>query len=99
MRTRTTIALCKKALSKKPISLSLDVIYLVIALFSRSFKNVNGNMLKKALLSLFSYFCRFANRLTGIKENEKFQKNGRNNEQVPGLKHVVEDAKQRHNVK
>ncbi|RVW16559.1 putative galactinol--sucrose galactosyltransferase 2 [Vitis vinifera] len=43
--------------------------------------------------------AQFANRLTGIKENEKFQKNGRNNEQVPGLKHVVEDAKQRHNVK
>ncbi|KAJ9695790.1 hypothetical protein PVL29_010989 [Vitis rotundifolia] len=43
--------------------------------------------------------AQFANRLTGIKENEKFQKNGRNDEQVPGLKHVVEDAKERHNVK
>ncbi|KAL3533801.1 hypothetical protein ACH5RR_007322 [Cinchona calisaya] len=35
--------------------------------------------------------AQFANRLTGIKENEKFQKNG--------LKHVVNEAKQAHNVK
>ncbi|KAG5552429.1 hypothetical protein RHGRI_010489 [Rhododendron griersonianum] len=41
----------------------------------------------------------FANRLTGIKENEKFQKNGKSNDQVPGLKIVVDEAKQRHNVK
>lgn len=43
--------------------------------------------------------CRFASRLTGIKENVKFQKNGRSTEQVPGLKHVVDDAKEHHNVK
>lgn len=43
--------------------------------------------------------CRFASRLTGIKENSKFQKNGEKNEQATGLKHVVEDAKQLHNVK
>lgn len=43
--------------------------------------------------------CRFASRLTGIKENAKFQKNGLSTEQVPGLKHVVEDAKEHHNVK
>ncbi|KAF5750210.1 galactinol--sucrose galactosyltransferase 2 isoform X1 [Tripterygium wilfordii] len=43
--------------------------------------------------------AQFASRLTGIKENSKFQKNGQNNEQSSGLKHVVEDAKQRHNVK
>uniref|UniRef100_A0A803P6L3 galactinol--sucrose galactosyltransferase n=1 Tax=Cannabis sativa TaxID=3483 RepID=A0A803P6L3_CANSA len=43
--------------------------------------------------------AQFASRLTGIKENEKFQKNGQSNEQVPGLKHVVDEAKQHHNVK
>lgn len=37
--------------------------------------------------------------LTGIKENEKFQKNGQNREQVSGLKHVVDEAKEHHNVK
>lgn len=48
---------------------------------------------------LFGYFShRFASRLTGIKENAKFQKNG-TNDQVPGLKMVVDDAKQHHNVK
>ncbi|GLT88228.1 hypothetical protein SLE2022_062630 [Rubroshorea leprosula] len=41
----------------------------------------------------------FASRLTGIKENAKFQKNGQNNEQVSGLKHVVDEAKHHHNVK
>ncbi|MED6149780.1 putative galactinol--sucrose galactosyltransferase 2 [Stylosanthes scabra] len=41
----------------------------------------------------------FATRLTGIKENAKFQKNGQNNEQVSGLKHVVDEAKKNHNVK
>ena len=45
-----------------------------------------------------SYY-RFASRLSGIKENQKFQKNGKNNVQVPGLKVVVDDAKQQHNVK
>ncbi|KAK9289894.1 hypothetical protein L1049_008055 [Liquidambar formosana] len=40
----------------------------------------------------------FANRLTGIKENAKFQKNGQNNDQVSGLKHVVDEAKHHHNV-
>lgn len=42
---------------------------------------------------------RFANRLTGIKENAKFQKNGKPEEQESGLKHVVRDAKEQHNVK
>ncbi|KAL8095405.1 putative galactinol--sucrose galactosyltransferase 2 isoform X2 [Apium graveolens] len=41
----------------------------------------------------------FAIRLTGIKENEKFQKNGKTDNHVPGLKLVVDDAKKRHNVK
>ncbi|PHU22358.1 putative galactinol--sucrose galactosyltransferase 1 [Capsicum chinense] len=35
--------------------------------------------------------AQFANRLTGIKENKKFQ--------TKGLKHVVEEAKKQHNVK
>ncbi|XP_043690904.1 probable galactinol--sucrose galactosyltransferase 2 isoform X2 [Telopea speciosissima] len=43
--------------------------------------------------------AQFASRLTGIKENEKFQKNGQNNDQVPGLMIVVDEAKQNHNVK
>ncbi|KAF8403805.1 hypothetical protein HHK36_011911 [Tetracentron sinense] len=43
--------------------------------------------------------AQFASRLTGIKENAKFQKNGKNNDQVPGLKIVVDEAKQHHNVK
>lgn len=45
--------------------------------------------------------AQFANRLTGIKENAKFQnkKNGEDNNPVPGLKHVVDEAKKRHNVK
>ncbi|XP_050227456.1 probable galactinol--sucrose galactosyltransferase 2 isoform X2 [Mercurialis annua] len=43
--------------------------------------------------------AQFARMLTGIKENEKFQKNGAKNEESTGLKHVVEDAKQHHHVK
>ncbi|KAK8620993.1 hypothetical protein V6N13_067441 [Hibiscus sabdariffa] len=43
--------------------------------------------------------AQFASRLTGIKENAKFQKNDQNNEQVSGLKLVVDEAKQQHNVK
>ncbi|XP_052175476.1 probable galactinol--sucrose galactosyltransferase 2 [Diospyros lotus] len=43
--------------------------------------------------------AQFANRLTGIKENEKFQRNGKNNDQVPGLKILVDEAKQYRNVK
>ncbi|XP_024973609.1 probable galactinol--sucrose galactosyltransferase 2 [Cynara cardunculus var. scolymus] len=41
--------------------------------------------------------AQFANRLTGIKENEKFQKKKDNH--PPGLKHVVDEAKEHHNVK
>ncbi|KAK4766766.1 hypothetical protein SAY87_008408 [Trapa incisa] len=41
----------------------------------------------------------FTGRLTGIKENSKFQKNGENDEHVSGLKHVVDEAKQQHHVK
>ncbi|RHN79116.1 putative galactinol--sucrose galactosyltransferase, Alpha-galactosidase [Medicago truncatula] len=39
--------------------------------------------------------AQFATRLTGIKENTKFQKDGESN----GLRHVVDQTKQRHNVK
>ncbi|KAM7263806.1 hypothetical protein ACFE04_001489 [Oxalis oulophora] len=42
--------------------------------------------------------AQFASRLTGIKENAKFQKNDKNNEPVSGLKHLVDDAKKCHNV-
>ncbi|KAL0346248.1 UNVERIFIED_CONTAM: putative galactinol--sucrose galactosyltransferase 2 [Sesamum radiatum] len=42
--------------------------------------------------------AQFANRLTGIKENEKFQKNGKADEHESGLKLVVKKAKQQHNV-
>lgn len=43
---------------------------------------------------------RFATRLVGIKENAKFQKNDqKDTQEVSGLKSVVDNAKQRHNVK
>ncbi|KAL3819810.1 hypothetical protein ACJIZ3_005715 [Penstemon smallii] len=43
--------------------------------------------------------AQFANRLIGIKENVKFQKNGKTDDQEPGLKHVVKEAKEHRNVK
>ncbi|KAL7134148.1 hypothetical protein ABFS83_11G007700 [Erythranthe nasuta] len=45
--------------------------------------------------------AQFANRLTGIKENEKFQKNEKTDheQESSGLRHVVKKAKQHHNVK
>ncbi|XP_012086141.2 probable galactinol--sucrose galactosyltransferase 2 isoform X2 [Jatropha curcas] len=43
--------------------------------------------------------AQFASRLTGIKENEKFQKNDKKNEESTGLKYVVEHAKKDYNVK
>ncbi|RDX86750.1 putative galactinol--sucrose galactosyltransferase 2, partial [Mucuna pruriens] len=43
--------------------------------------------------------AQFATRLTGIKENTKFHKNSQNNEQISGLKLLVDGAKQHHNVK
>ncbi|KAL2320778.1 hypothetical protein Fmac_029747 [Flemingia macrophylla] len=43
--------------------------------------------------------AQFATRLTGIKENTKFQKKSHSNEQESGLKHLVDGAKQHHNVK
>ncbi|KAL9319211.1 hypothetical protein ACSQ67_015728 [Phaseolus vulgaris] len=41
----------------------------------------------------------FATRLTGIKENTKFQKYGQSNDTISGLKHVVDEAKRCHNMK
>ncbi|KAJ0982661.1 hypothetical protein J5N97_010916 [Dioscorea zingiberensis] len=43
--------------------------------------------------------AQFANRLTGIKENSKFQKKKGESDQIPGLKIVVNEAKQHHNIK
>uniref|UniRef100_A0A803MAA6 galactinol--sucrose galactosyltransferase n=1 Tax=Chenopodium quinoa TaxID=63459 RepID=A0A803MAA6_CHEQI len=60
-----------------------------------------GNEIVKDENCVVQEGAQFANRLTGIKENAKFQnkKNGEDNNLVPGLKHVVDEAKQRHNVK
>ncbi|XP_020211843.1 probable galactinol--sucrose galactosyltransferase 2 [Cajanus cajan] len=43
--------------------------------------------------------AQFATRLIGIKENTKFQKKSQSSEQESGLKHLVDGAKQHHNVK
>ncbi|KAK9125313.1 hypothetical protein Scep_014159 [Stephania cephalantha] len=58
-----------------------------------------GNEAKESKDCLVQEGAQFASRLVGIKENEKFQKNGKKSEQVPGLKHVVDESKQHHNVK
>ncbi|KAL6547035.1 flavodoxin-like fold protein [Orobanche minor] len=45
----------------------------------------------------------FANRLTNIKENHKFQKNGKEGERIEdpsmGIRHIVTDIKDQHSVK
>ncbi|KAK9125315.1 hypothetical protein Scep_014161 [Stephania cephalantha] len=58
-----------------------------------------GNEAKESKDCLVQEGAQFASRLVGIKENEKFQKNGKKSEQVPGLKDVVDESKQHHNVK
>ncbi|KAG6428979.1 hypothetical protein SASPL_107018 [Salvia splendens] len=58
-----------------------------------------GNEAKNDANCVVQEGAQFANRLTGIKENAKFQKNGKTKEQDSGLKHVVQDAKEQHNVK
>ncbi|XP_051138573.1 probable galactinol--sucrose galactosyltransferase 2 [Andrographis paniculata] len=58
-----------------------------------------GNEVKEDPNCVVQEGAQFANRLTGIKENAKFQKNGKPEEQDSGLIHVVQDAKHRHNVK
>nr|XP_010317879.1 probable galactinol--sucrose galactosyltransferase 2 isoform X1 [Solanum lycopersicum]XP_010317880.1 probable galactinol--sucrose galactosyltransferase 2 isoform X1 [Solanum lycopersicum] len=50
-----------------------------------------GNEAPKDTNCVVQEGAQFANRLTGIKENNKFQKKG--------LKHVVEEAKKQHSVK
>ncbi|EYU18748.1 hypothetical protein ABFS82_10G165000 [Erythranthe guttata] len=58
-----------------------------------------GNEVKEDPNCVVQEGAQFANRLTGIKENAKFQKNTETDEEESGLKHVVRDAKQQHNVK
>ncbi|KAL7138491.1 hypothetical protein ABFS83_10G167800 [Erythranthe nasuta] len=58
-----------------------------------------GNEVKEDPNCVVQEGAQFANRLTGIKENAKFQKNRETDEEESGLKHVVRDAKQQHNVK
>lgn len=60
-----------------------------------------GNEIVKDENCVVQEGAQFANRLTGIKENAKFQKkkNGEDKDRIPGLKHVVDEAKQHHNVK
>ncbi|XP_010257201.1 PREDICTED: probable galactinol--sucrose galactosyltransferase 2 [Nelumbo nucifera] len=58
-----------------------------------------GSEVKNDVNCVVQEGAQFASRLTGIKENAKFQKNDKNGEQVSGLKHVVEEAKEHHNVK
>lgn len=58
-----------------------------------------GNEAKNDPSCVVQEGAQFANRLTGIKENAKFQKNAKTEEQDSGLKHVVKDAKEQHNVK
>ncbi|KAL8041463.1 hypothetical protein ABFX02_10G167000 [Erythranthe guttata] len=58
-----------------------------------------GNEVKEDPNCVVQEGAQFANRLTGIKENAKFQKNTETDEEESGLKHVVRDAKQLHNVK
>ncbi|KAK9128695.1 hypothetical protein Syun_017492 [Stephania yunnanensis] len=58
-----------------------------------------GNEAKESKDCLVQEGAQFASRLVGIKENEKFQKNGKKIDQVPSLKHVVDESKQHHNVK
>lgn len=88
MRRRVTrIALYKKGLSKKTTNSTLyqNLIRFVLYVIELTYMTASIH--------------RFANRLTGIKENAKFQKNGKTEEQESGLKHVVRDAKEQHNVK
>ncbi|XP_010278962.1 PREDICTED: probable galactinol--sucrose galactosyltransferase 2 isoform X2 [Nelumbo nucifera] len=58
-----------------------------------------GNEVKDNPNCIVQEGAQFASRLTGIKENAKFQKRGKNSDQASGLKHVVEEAKEHHNVK
>ncbi|XP_051148816.1 probable galactinol--sucrose galactosyltransferase 2 isoform X2 [Andrographis paniculata] len=58
-----------------------------------------GSEVKESSDCVVQEGAQFANRLTGIKENEKFQKSNKPNEQETGLKSVVKKAKEQQNVK
>ncbi|KAI3959708.1 hypothetical protein MKW98_018808 [Papaver atlanticum] len=58
-----------------------------------------GSEIKESKDCVVQEGAQFASRLTGIKENTKFQKSGKDKDQAPGLQHVVTEAKQHHNVK
>ncbi|OAY68448.1 putative galactinol--sucrose galactosyltransferase 2 [Ananas comosus] len=58
-----------------------------------------GTEVKDQSTAVVQEGAQFANRLTGIKENAKFQKNNEQNDQTPGLKLLVDEAKRQHNVK
>ncbi|XP_073005919.1 probable galactinol--sucrose galactosyltransferase 2 [Typha latifolia] len=58
-----------------------------------------GSELKEQSGAVVQEGAQFASRLTGIKENAKFQKRDGEKDQTPGLKLLVEEAKNRHNVK
>lgn len=55
------------------------------------------------LLIIHVYYCSFANRLTNIKENHKFQEDGKEGHRVEdpakGLRHIVSYIKEQHAVK
>lgn len=64
-------------------------------------------MTKKLLIfhvcNFFCPCCSFANRLTHIKENHKFQKDGKEGHRVEdpalGLGHIVSEIKDKHDLK
>ncbi|XP_072951405.1 probable galactinol--sucrose galactosyltransferase 2 [Typha angustifolia] len=58
-----------------------------------------GSELKEQSGAVVQEGAQFASRLTGIKENAKFQKRDGEKDQTLGLKLLVEEAKNRHNVK
>ncbi|KAL3614163.1 hypothetical protein CASFOL_042237 [Castilleja foliolosa] len=58
-----------------------------------------GSVIKEDPNCVVQEGAQFANRLIGIEENAKFQKNEKADEQESGLKHVVKNAKQQHDVK
>lgn len=73
------------------------------------FQLFSGHYLRVELLTIFvtsllSCMCfSFANRLTNIKENHKFQKDGKEGHRVEdpslGLRHIVSEIKEKHALK
>ncbi|KAJ3670197.1 hypothetical protein LUZ60_010521 [Juncus effusus] len=59
-----------------------------------------GSEIKSTTDVIVQEGAQFANRLTGIKENAKFQnKKGESDDQSPGLKQLVDEVKQHNHVK